>query len=418
LKRNKIRAGGFIAFLLGALVYTILFSMLNFQIQYVDAQAPMGTVLNVVPSSITKGEAGVQIPAGGLPFTVNITATNVTDLYAWQIRVYYFPSILNWTLATVPTDNIFKGKTTVEEIPPTQLDTIRRLENTSAVNFTSPKTSRWNWREHPTGSQFYNLTDWLDVDETGILSRSDIIWVKSGTSPTEYYRIQKIEISLSKVIITIELAYIEYMVSLIEDVPGVSGNGTLCQLTFAGIGPGVSVLNFSRPLGGLQADTILLNSDLEDIPFDAVDGVATVRGIALGKEPSTISLGVDKTTVKVGSNVTISGGISPTVPNVDVTISYKPPGEDWSLLKIARTDTQSQYSFIWTTTRVGTFEIKTSWAGDDLHEGDVSDLKTVTVTSEEDQQDFLGTYLPYIAAGGGAIVVVVVLLYFFKIRKR
>jgi hypothetical protein len=48
------------------------------------------TSLSVKPQVLTGLEIGVS-------FTINITVTNVTDLYGWQFSLYYNPSILNAT---------------------------------------------------------------------------------------------------------------------------------------------------------------------------------------------------------------------------------------------------------------------------------------------------------------------------------
>src|SRR3990170_8869619 len=97
------------AFVLFSLISIILLNTLGFYLKGASAQ-PAGTTIKIVPSQQTVGNANQQIPTAGLPFTINVTVTNVTNLQAWQFSIYYFPSIVNWTTATIPTENIFKGK--------------------------------------------------------------------------------------------------------------------------------------------------------------------------------------------------------------------------------------------------------------------------------------------------------------------
>jgi hypothetical protein len=43
-------------------------------------------------------------------FYVDINVTKVTDLYAWQIKLYYNPTLLRWINATLPPGHVFDGK--------------------------------------------------------------------------------------------------------------------------------------------------------------------------------------------------------------------------------------------------------------------------------------------------------------------
>jgi len=67
------------------------------------------TVIRVAPSPINV--------ANGETFTVNVTISNVTDLYTWQIKLSFDPTILNCTGAWYPSDNVLAGKETVTVNP-------------------------------------------------------------------------------------------------------------------------------------------------------------------------------------------------------------------------------------------------------------------------------------------------------------
>jgi len=42
-------------------------------------------------------------------FSVDISVADVADLYAWQIKLYYDPTVLKWTNATYPPGHVFEG---------------------------------------------------------------------------------------------------------------------------------------------------------------------------------------------------------------------------------------------------------------------------------------------------------------------
>jgi hypothetical protein len=67
------------------------------------------TIIHVAPSPINV--------ANGETFTVNVTISNVTDLYTWQIKLSFDPTILHCTGAWYPSDNVFAGKETVTVNP-------------------------------------------------------------------------------------------------------------------------------------------------------------------------------------------------------------------------------------------------------------------------------------------------------------
>jgi len=99
---------------------------------------------------------------------------------------------------------------------------------------------------------------------------------------------------------------------------------------------------------------------------------------------STISISLSSTVIALGSDVTISGDIDPVRQNVNVTILYKPSGEtSWTTLGTNLTDSNSHYSYTWTPTEAGTYEIKASWDGDSDTFGAESIVETLEVIPKE-----------------------------------
>jgi len=80
----------------------------------IGALAPASNV--PVEAATTQLEA--IAPAGPITvpeqFSVDINVTGVTDLYNWQIKLYYNSSVLRWINATLPTGHVFDGKLPVE----------------------------------------------------------------------------------------------------------------------------------------------------------------------------------------------------------------------------------------------------------------------------------------------------------------
>lgn len=127
----------------------------------------------------------------GETFAINITIANVVDLYAWQVKLYYDDTILNFVEEWLPSDHFFAGK------------------------------------------PYFEVEPILGHDALG--------------------------------------AYVMFGVTLLGNLPGVNGSGTLCQLKFNTRALGVSVLQFSDIF-----ETYLLNSSVEEISFSAFSGIVEV----------------------------------------------------------------------------------------------------------------------------------------------
>jgi len=204
--------------------------------------------------------------------------------------------------------------------------------------------------------------------------------------------------------------YIDYgcTLFLVDDV--FTGSGILCQINFTGFAPGSSALSFSEPGG---RDTFLLDSNSQDMDFDVTGGNITVKGTSVAKEDSEITLALSSEDVDVGGYVTISGAITPLQGIVNVTIKYKKAGEvSWGYLANVLTNSESQYTYTWTTAEKGTYDIKASWPGDADTWPDESAPKTLRIGVEA--MDIV----TYVIAGVVAVVVILaIVIYFVKFRK-
>ncbi len=104
-------------------------------------------------------------------------------------------------------------------------------------------------------------------------------------------------------------------------------------------------------------------------------------------------------------SVTISGSITPAIPDTTVTIYYSADKATWSILATVNTDGEGRYSYTWTPRSLGTYYIRAVWPGDAMYEGAVSATASVTI---EDYTWLL--IIPIIVTGVAAT-------YLFEKRK-
>lgn len=261
-------------------------SKMNGYYQYVGLggtpSAP--TEVKVMPPHLTVGDPNATLPTP--PFTVNIAVSNVTDLYAWQVKIYFIPSTMYFFYSTFPEGHVFDGK-------------------------------QFNTTPLVVGADEFNT-------------------------------------------------YLLLGAYLLGNQTGFSGSGILCQLTFIGTTAGNSPLIFASP----QNETMLLNSNLNSIPFDAVDGLVTVLGAPPPpppppRDPSKISLYANPQTVFAGQSVNLTGEIIPWRSYTDVMIfARQTNGTAWLLLNTVQTNQYSQFSYTWITDTPGWYELKSAWSGD------------------------------------------------------
>jgi len=136
------------------------------------------------------------------------------------------------------------------------------------------------------------------------------------------------------------------------------------------------------------------------------------KNVTVGKITSSISADVSLETTRVNSQVVISGAILPARQGVTVTISVSRQVGTW-VNYTTTTGSTGQYSYNWTPSTPGTYNVKASWAGDSNTIGSESLTKIVNV--EEEPSIPTNLILGGIAI---AVVVIALLIYFLKIRKR
>jgi parallel beta-helix repeat protein len=116
-----------------------------------------------------------------------------------------------------------------------------------------------------------------------------------------------------------------------------------------------------------------------DTILPATSPIATLN---VTKKSSTLTINVNPTTATIGSNITITGKLTPQLEEQDIIISYQPmpPIETWNILATVKTDVNGNYRYNWTTTEVGMFILKASWPGDQQTSGNESYSGFILIT--------------------------------------
>lgn len=114
------------------------------------------TTVSVSPSSLNVGSPSTELP---VTFTVDITVTDVADLWGWQLNLTWDPQILQLVRAFLPSNNIFGSAKTVAPQP--------------IINNTKGQVL---W-----GVQYMSFT--ASFSGSGILCTLEFEAIKAGSSP-------------------------------------------------------------------------------------------------------------------------------------------------------------------------------------------------------------------------------------------
>jgi hypothetical protein len=98
-------------------------------------------------------------------------------------------------------------------------------------------------------------------------------------------------------------------------------------------------------------------------------------------QPSLLSLTVSTSYLLQGGAVTLSGQLSPVMPNASVTIYIKVNGLPWSELVTIETDFNGHFSYVWNAATAGICSVRASWSGDETYAAADSPVHTITVLS-------------------------------------
>jgi hypothetical protein len=94
---------------------------------------------------------------------------------------------------------------------------------------------------------------------------------------------------------------------------------------------------------------------------------------------STASLDVSASFLIQGSQVTLSGLLSPSLQNKTITIYIKANGLPWSELSTVYTDSSGRFKYVWLADVSGMCYLRANWSGDEDYASADSQIRMVTV---------------------------------------
>jgi parallel beta-helix repeat protein len=136
--------------------------------------------------------------------------------------------------------------------------------------------------------------------------------------------------------------------------------------------------------------------------------------VTIDQISSIITVTADKTNVIVGTNITISGEITPSRVNVNVTLTLSTADGTSSWNTIVKTDANGDYTYIWTPSTKGTYRIKASWQGDSITAPAQS--KEIEVDIQQKAETPFSQYV--IAAAAVLIIFIILGIIIFKTKKK
>lgn len=127
----------------------------------------------------------------------------------------------------------------------------------------------------------------------------------------------------------------------------------------------------------------LKNAQAQVITLEDPEQIITGQVSASYKSLSTSSLTLTASPsyLTQGSSVTLSGQLSPNLPNENITIYIRTNNSPWTVLNTVTTDSNGQFSYPWLVGTGGICNVRTSWSGNDEHSVADSPIQTVTSLS-------------------------------------
>jgi hypothetical protein len=124
-----------------------------------------------------------------------------------------------------------------------------------------------------------------------------------------------------------------------------------------------------------------LLTDPADFPpeINMADNTVVYGDVLVKKWDSTLTLEASSTNTTIGTPIILNGVLSPIREGVSVTIQTKFEQDSWSNKTSVQTNLQGRYTYVWTPTTAGTYQVRASWSGDAVTSANMSNIKTITV---------------------------------------
>jgi hypothetical protein len=140
---------------------------------------------------------------------------------------------------------------------------------------------------------------------------------------------------------------------------------------------------------------------------NSTTGFITINGFS-----SNITINVDKETVTVGSNITISGKLTPTLSNQTIKILINQVNGSGFWVYTNQTNLNGNYVYVWNTPQTGSFNITAIWQGNNITKAAESTELSVTVELQP-----LSFAIPDYAVGI-TILIIIIAAIVLKLRKK
>ena len=142
-----------------------------------------------------------------------------------------------------------------------------------------------------------------------------------------------------------------------------------------------------------------------------------IAHITIRKLTSSLTINLYPSTIIIGNYTVINGTLTPQ-KEANITIYYKAQTEEnWKILNITQTNSQGKYTYQWTPTKCGTYEIMASWKGDQETKPANSKKITVNVSKKPSNQPGLDLTQFYGILTLIAIIILGLSIYFY-LKKR
>jgi len=116
---------------------------------------------------------------------------------------------------------------------------------------------------------------------------------------------------------------------------------------------------------------------------DSLEVESEEVSLRIERKETTSSLSIEvipADTVLVGEDVTIRGELSPTREGVNITIQFRFKGEtEWEMLAIIKTDSRGSFTFVWPAPKIGDYEVRAYWSGDEETEAAYSNIVSISI---------------------------------------
>ncbi len=160
---------------------------------------------------------------------------------------------------------------------------------------------------------------------------------------------------------------------------------------------------------GVRFGRYIVSANVTIVPGDATPLDNVMQTTVTVKNPSSLSLAVDQTSLRVGSATTLSGYLSPPLRGETVKISEREESGSWVAITNVLTDATGHYSYVWRGSQPGTYEFQSYWNGDQDHVAAQSPIQSLTLNAQQSLPTFL--FILTAGLGGGVFA-------FFFFRRR